>query len=475
MNFIKKYYWLIVPIVGFLVVRFVFDFNGLYGQDSYAYLLHAREWKTFILEGNKPDAFFWPPNYSIVTALLSFVLSNDFLAAQLVSVLSFIGVGFVLDKWVKEQNQTTETVRIAFVTLGWFLSPYIFRLGMQSMSDMFAMLFLTLSFYFLWRLSERKNEGSLILFALAAATCITTRYPAVIVLLPAVGYALILALKQKKWKATLTAIIVAAIPISLAIIWKLNSGGIDSNISKVIFTEWSASNFFERVFIRPSNKTTYFLPNLLFNLSVFVHPGTLLLGFPALLFLRPFQLKGTQFTMLISVLGYAVFLSGLPFQNSRVLSFALPVVLMLLFPAVHSLFAHFANKQFKLQYILSVLFTVQIGLTARAMMPSIQYNKLEQSITNWVAKNAPNQPVYTSDFSLLFDVYETGSPVKNIFETEFKSFESESVFIYNTQLDKSKLSGTIVSENWHRANELMDVKRERCFGNNWCIFSLRNK
>ncbi|MGB0369239.1 MAG: ArnT family glycosyltransferase, partial [Flavobacteriales bacterium] len=167
--------------------RFGFSFNGLYGQDAYAYLLHAREWKAFFLGGDIPGGFFWPPNYSILAALLSLLVKSEFYSLQFISVLSMVGLGGMLNRLIKEAYpQTGDTMRIVFVILAFLLSPFMFRLGMQSMSDMLAMFFLTASFYQLWRYFQNGSVHSLLLWSGFSALAITTRYPAVIVLLPAI-------------------------------------------------------------------------------------------------------------------------------------------------------------------------------------------------------------------------------------------------------------------------------------------------
>ena len=51
---------LIVPVVLFFILAIGFDFFGLYGQDSYAYLAYSHELKALILNGSIPGDFNWP-------------------------------------------------------------------------------------------------------------------------------------------------------------------------------------------------------------------------------------------------------------------------------------------------------------------------------------------------------------------------------------------------------------------------------
>src|SRR5216684_5125735 len=76
---------LAVPAAGLTVSR---GFDGLYGQDAYAYFDSATESvRRSILHVAPLDAFFWPPGYPLLVALASLVVGPSALAGQLVSLL----------------------------------------------------------------------------------------------------------------------------------------------------------------------------------------------------------------------------------------------------------------------------------------------------------------------------------------------------------------------------------------------------
>lgn len=63
-------------------------FDGLYGQDAYAYFDYSvTSVRQSILHFQPLEAFFWPPGYPILVALTSLVLGPQPLAGQLVSLL----------------------------------------------------------------------------------------------------------------------------------------------------------------------------------------------------------------------------------------------------------------------------------------------------------------------------------------------------------------------------------------------------
>ena len=76
---------LVLPAAGLTVSR---GFDGLYGQDAYAYFDYATaSVRRSILHVAPLDAFFWPPGYPLLVALASLVAGPSALAGQLVSLL----------------------------------------------------------------------------------------------------------------------------------------------------------------------------------------------------------------------------------------------------------------------------------------------------------------------------------------------------------------------------------------------------
>ena len=64
-------------------------FDGLYGQDAYAYFDYAVGAVRQSLVHAKPlEPFFWPPGYPLLVALVSLATGPVALAGQLVSLLN---------------------------------------------------------------------------------------------------------------------------------------------------------------------------------------------------------------------------------------------------------------------------------------------------------------------------------------------------------------------------------------------------
>ncbi|HET8627533.1 MAG TPA: hypothetical protein VFL91_08945, partial [Thermomicrobiales bacterium] len=64
-------------------------FDGLYGQDPYAYYDYAvGPLRASLLHLRPPPAFYWPPGYPLLVALASFVVGARPLAGQIVSLVA---------------------------------------------------------------------------------------------------------------------------------------------------------------------------------------------------------------------------------------------------------------------------------------------------------------------------------------------------------------------------------------------------
>ncbi|TME33324.1 MAG: glycosyltransferase family 39 protein, partial [Chloroflexi bacterium] len=76
---------LALPAAGIAASR---GFDGLYGQDAYAYFDYGTaSVRASILQLRPLEAFFWPPGYPLLVALVSMATGPLALAGQLVSLL----------------------------------------------------------------------------------------------------------------------------------------------------------------------------------------------------------------------------------------------------------------------------------------------------------------------------------------------------------------------------------------------------
>lgn len=184
-----------LPVV-LLIQRHGFD--GLYGQDAFAYYGYAMETVRHNLQALQlPAPFFWPPGYPLLVALLSFIVGPQPLAAQIVSLVAgalvpLLTALLAAELW-RGENQEATTARIALAAgLIAALTPQLWQSSAVSMSDTAALAAATLGILALLRY-ERTQRGALLALASAAlAFAMLTRMLFAALALIAAFYAFIL-------------------------------------------------------------------------------------------------------------------------------------------------------------------------------------------------------------------------------------------------------------------------------------------
>jgi len=477
MKFVRTYYWAIIPFLSWIIVRYGFGFTGAFGQDAYAYLLYGREMTDLILNATPSGYFFWPANYPLLIGLLAIVLKSHFLAGQLISVASFSGVAYFIHRLLRRVFNLSESMAIGYVMLTFLFSPYMFRLSSQIMSDMLAMFLITGSFYYLIIFGREKNVRTGILWTIFTGLATTTRYPSgVVLLLPSI-YMLIMLLRGRNWKLLSIMVLIGAIILFPAIWWKWEMMAKHANsVSFDGILDWRFSNYFKSGFLRRDGQSHYFLPNILFNFSLFIHPGTVFFGVALLPFIMGSVRKYTVFAVILfSVILYSLFLSGIPFQNSRVMTFTFPLVVILYAPGYRVLVDKIRAMNINLKWVFSIALIIQAGLCARAMKPSVLSQRMDLELVDHINKEHPGKTVYTFAFSQIFDAYRTGNPVVNTFNIEQLEFHKDAVYIFNPDLIDTKLAGTMPHTNWVKANSRMTLTNTKCWPDGWCVYSMNEK
>jgi hypothetical protein len=281
---------------------------------------------------------------------------------------------------------------------------------------------------------------------------------------------------KRQFTRLIAALVMGLIPVLIAVWWKTESGGMEQVIATDLFQGWSFSQFYQTEFSSGEGNFSFIFPNILFNVSSMVHPGTLFFG----VVLLPFALKNlnnntVRIIVAISFLLYAFFLSGFPVQNTRLMTFTYPLVVVFLFPGFIEFLNWLKSKRISITFLFATSLIIQIALCARAMQPSIVHNHFEEELANWVRENYTSKTIYTSDYSKLFDVYETGNPVVQIYTASLNNFENDAIFIFKKSSSEFKLKGTVPLQNWQLAQDYMKVEEEKCWSNGWCVYSLKSQ
>lgn len=331
-----------------LVIRlaaiFWWQFDGLYGQDPFAYFQQAEAIVDRVPQGQPPPTdFFWPNGYPALIAVFMLLLGKTALAGQVATLLSGAALA-PLAYWLCRDLGLTAPPRhwggiVAGLIIAVAGQPILSSVVV--MADMPALFWATLAAWAVVRATrvtptDQKNNLVPVLWFLAAgaalALAIVTRWVYVLITPALVGYTL-----YQLWRGAvalwppLGAALSGAIILSpqLWLTWQ-KSGGLRHSWLQ----GWQPINFISRQFENIDGHFSYLLPVGVFYAQPAGHPAYIfpLLGLAAGWAVWSLWRAG-QWGPLILLLGWVtpvyLFLGGIPYQNFRFgLTLYLPLVVL---------------------------------------------------------------------------------------------------------------------------------------------------
>jgi 4-amino-4-deoxy-L-arabinose transferase-like glycosyltransferase len=359
-------------------------FDGLYGQDSFAYLQQAVAITENLPKGEPPPPdFFWPNGYPLLVAFFILFLGQTAQAGQLASLLCgamLSPLAYCLSQalWLNKQQGDKrsipeiahrETRNLTSHRAG-IVASFIIAVAGQPilssvviMSDIPALFWATLSIWLVvcagsyawggaltpdrWNreksdllspddLSFRGASARAALLFLAAgavlALAIISRWIYILVG-PALGLYALLSLRRHKklWGIPFLALFGGAVVLAPQLWLSLNK---TEGLFHSWLVGWHPANFFQREFENVDGHFVYSLPGAIFYAQPAGHPAYIfpVLGLAGLWGLwRLWQTKNWEAGLLL--LGWAgpvyIFLAGIPYQNFRFgLSLYMPLALL---------------------------------------------------------------------------------------------------------------------------------------------------
>lgn len=269
--------------------------------------------------------------------------------------------------------------RWVFTLLALAFAPAFVRAGLAASGELVALMLLTGAWYF----SLQTQEEQRLIYPLAAGAmmALSAFFGTGLVLMVAplwfwTGFAV----PARRRLATLLMLLLGVAGAMLALYWG-NAGENTSLIDRIGLADWSPGNLFRRSFEQEGGPSAYFLPNLVYALTVFCHPG-LGLGMVGLYFLfkKTDLLLGPKRLLASSIAAYLFFMAGLPEQN---LSFLLPgylLLLWLLFPAWDRFYCYgFLFFPRLTRFLIGLSLAFQLFFGVALIMPMLQQRGLEKS------------------------------------------------------------------------------------------------
>jgi 4-amino-4-deoxy-L-arabinose transferase-like glycosyltransferase len=328
-----------------LAAIWIWRFDGLYGQDAFAYYGQAVAIAQGLPEGGLPPRdFFWPNGYPLLAGLLMGMLGRGEFAAQLVSVicgaaLAPLVYGLSYELFPRIGHRTGLWAGLIVALAG---QPVLSSVVI--MADMAALFWATLAAWLLvrsWSTPVVKGAGSaigrvhpgyLLSAGIALGLAIVTRWLYGLLALPFAAYALYQARRAETSLLALMAPALGGFAVLAPQVWlSLNR---PEGLLHSWLLNWRLNNAFGRQFAHIDGDYSYALPVGLYYLQPLVHPNYMVpvLGLMTLWGLwRLWQAR--TWGPLILLGGWLavvyLFLAGIPYENFRFgLTLYLPAVVL---------------------------------------------------------------------------------------------------------------------------------------------------
>jgi 4-amino-4-deoxy-L-arabinose transferase-like glycosyltransferase len=395
-----------IPIITLLAIH---DFNGLYGQDPYAYLDYALgPARDAILGLQSFPPFFWPPGFPILVALASILTGKVPLAGQLVSLAAGMlipGFTFLL---AKELWPFTK-YRLVGPSVAGLISACTGQLWQSSaviMADTTGLAAATLGSYALVRFAKKPESRSrwLLLAAGSFAYAILARWAFALPAIPASLYAVVILARSPKRsalnQASLSLIIALFIlsPVIESIITEhvIASGGNAGFMGDLEVYRWTLATVFKTSHVTSDGLLTYQLPNGLYYALLPAHwyyltPVAAVLVIPGISrALREFTMPGRALLLGWPLIMY-LFHAGTPWQNFRFPLAFLPPLAILAAIGFFEVIAHFGRNQQRFAgLILSAALVLMAAGGWRLTSDHILRNARDLETAAWVESVVPD-------------------------------------------------------------------------------------
>ena len=320
------------------------QFDGLYGQDAFAYFNYALSLREAIGAGELPPPFFWPLGYPALVALASLLTGPQPLAGQLVSLLTGAAVAPLVYLIVLECHsyyvvrsaygqtsthyalRTTPQVTVGAVVAG-LLTAVAAQLTLYSlvaMSDAAGLFWATLSAWLLLRYLTRWQMRWLVAAAVTLTLAIMTRWVYGLLVVPWAIAGLLAAREaalswQRIVSAGAVALVIGLMGIGSQFINSL--GGELAHVGDLQVVGWHPANAFRSVVQNSDGFFDYGRPTALYYLRPTFHPAYIFPLFTPFMLLGLIALQKSPHSRAALLLGWPLvvylFLAGIAWQNWR--------------------------------------------------------------------------------------------------------------------------------------------------------------
>lgn len=406
-----------------LLILRLYPFDGLYGQDAYAYFDFAAA-----LAGGQPaGAFFWPLGYPILLATAFAVFGVQSAAAQSISLLMGAALAPIL--YVLARQSGASRFGAGFAGMLMAICGQAVQSSLVIMSDVPALFWATASAAALRHSIHSEKARWLALAAgLLAAACVT-RWIYLWLIIPWILTCLLAWRGRLRWRAALMALLAAMTILLPQILYSRSSPFPTFNHAWV--QGWSLGHFFQREFENIDGRFSYEKTNTVFYAQPFYDAYYLAPAFmPLIVFGMIDLVRRRQWNTLIFWLAWAVipylFLAGIPYQNIRFPLILFPAAAVLAGRGLGAVIDQSENRAlWQRRGALALILGVGvIGLgqsfgASQAVIPTFITNQQrDKEAAQWAREHVPDgATLYTFGLTLTLRHYTTLDVYELFYET----------------------------------------------------------
>jgi 4-amino-4-deoxy-L-arabinose transferase-like glycosyltransferase len=307
-------------------------FDGLYGQDPFAYLGYSIELKRALASGAPPPPFFWPIGYPLLVALSMTVVGEGAGAAQLVSVLTGALAAPLVYAVVRQLRPGERAGALVAGLLAASASQLMIS-SLSVMSDAAGLAWITLAALAVVRHERALASGApslrafawLALAALAFALATLSRWA---YLLPALPFGLSTLLAWgaariawgRRIAAAAAALAIVVVVVGLQLVPELGSGELP-HVGDLRVVGWDPRNAFRSTLANSDGIFRYERPIGVFYAAPLVHPRFIFPLLTPFVFVGAAELYRSARSSLVLFVGWPLvvylFLAGIAWENPR--------------------------------------------------------------------------------------------------------------------------------------------------------------
>lgn len=408
-------------------------FDGLYGQDAYAYYDYAQSIQTSLQTASPLPHFFWPLGYPSLIMLTQAVAGTQPTSTQIINLLlgaALTPLVYLIVLQLGRNRFATVTAALVITFCGQALQS-----SMVIMSDIPALFWGTLSVAFLVDhlnafKSGRRSSHWLVLAAITLTFAILTRWLYLILSVP-FSLALLIAWRGHiPWRAIIAALLISSLVYLPQFLFSRTNPAPTLNHEWV--EGWSPANFFSSSFTNPDGHFDYEKSNVIYYAQPGYDAYYLSPLFTPFILIGLWTLYKTSRWQMILISGWGLlpylFLDGIPYQNIRFPLIVAPAVALLVGIGLETSLSYLG--QYPTRYLsrrivpVVVIFIVIIGLAHMGLRATgvistfIANQQRDKLAARWAGAYIPaDATVYTFGLTLTLKHYTALNVYELYYET----------------------------------------------------------